>query len=86
MMKDFLKHSTTTNNQLKMLKKAVIHFINTINETCNRTAGQGTNLLKNYLFFHLELYIEYYRPLKGFDLGRSESHYKIQIKEPSKTK
>ena len=85
MMEEFLKHSTPTVNQLKMLKKTIIHFINTINNTYNRFSGQGTNLLKNHLFFHLELFIEYYGPPKGFDSGPSESHPKMSIKAPSKT-
>ena len=68
-----------------MLKKTVIHFINTINVACCRTAEQGTNLLKNHLFFHIEIYIEYYGPPKGFDPGPSESNHKMAVKAPSKT-
>ena len=85
MMEELLKHGTPTVNQFKMLKKTIIHFINTINTTCNRSAEQCTNLLKNHLFFHLELYIEYYSPPKVFDSGPSESHHKMAIKAPSKT-
>ena len=86
MMKEFLKHGTLAVNQSKMLKKTIIRFVNTVNTTCNRSAGQGTNLLvKNHLFFHLELYIEYYGPPKGFDSVPSESHHKMAIKAPSKT-
>ena len=85
-LEEFLKYGTPTVNQLKMLKKTIIHFINTINTMRNRSAGQGTNLLKNHLFFHLELYIKYYGPPKGFDSGSSKSHHKMCIKAPSKTK
>ena len=82
----FLKHGTPTVNQLKIIKKTIIHFIsNTINTTCNRLAGQGSNLLKNHLFFHLELYIKNYGPAEGFDSGPSESHHKMSIKASSKT-
>ena len=68
-----------------MLKKTMLHFINTIKTTCNRSVGQGTNLLNNHLFFHLELYIEYYGPKIWFDSGPSESHHKMSIKALSKT-
>jgi len=84
MMEEFLKHGTPTVRQVKMLTKFIIHFINTINETCKRSAGEGTNLLKNHLFFHLSLYINYYGPPNGFDSGPSESHHKTEIKAPSK--
>ena len=81
-MKEFLKKCNMEKRNLKNLPKFVDNFINLINKNCKR-GGNGTNLMKNHLYYHLPMYINMWGPPSGWDSAPSESHHKYQIKAPS---
>ena len=82
LMEEFLKKCNMEKRNLKNLPKFVDNFINLINKNCKR-GGNGTNLIKNHLYYHLPMYINMWGPPSGWDSAPSESHHKYQIKAPS---
>ena len=60
----------------------VITFMDTYKKTFKR-GGNGTCLIKNHLFFHLQKYIEMFGPPSGWDSRHQEEHHKFDIKAPS---
>ena len=60
----------------------VITFMDTYKKTFKR-GGNGTCLIKNHLFFHLQKYIEMFGPPSGWDSCFPEEHHKEEIKAPS---
>ena len=66
------------------LDKMVVHFINNINNYLGRNEGNGNNLIKNHMYFHLSQYIRLFGPPSGWDSSWSESNHKTEVKAPAK--
>ena len=60
----------------------VITFMDTYKKTFKR-GGNGTCLIKNHLFFHLQKHIKMFGPPSGWDSCFPEEHHKTEIKAPS---
>ena len=82
-MEEFLKHGGITQNDLKLLPKVMINYINHINEVCQRK-GMGSRLIKNHLHFHIPKYYEFWGHAENWNSSYSESNHKTEIKSPSK--
>eukprot|EP00536_Pseudo-nitzschia_multiseries_P003479 jgi/Psemu1/7863/gm1.7863_g len=66
------------------LDKMVVHFINCINNYLQRSKGEGNNLVKNHMYFHLSQYMRLFGPPIGWDSAASESSHKTEVKAPTK--
>eukprot|EP00536_Pseudo-nitzschia_multiseries_P018435 jgi/Psemu1/55601/gm1.55601_g len=66
------------------LDKMVVHFINCINNYLQQSKGEGNNLVKNHMYFHLSQYMRLFGPPMGWDSAASESNHKSEVKAPSK--
>eukprot|EP00536_Pseudo-nitzschia_multiseries_P011663 jgi/Psemu1/29635/gm1.29635_g len=83
-MEEFLKYAGTFDQVFKEdnkgvlnLNKMVVHFINCINNYLQRSKGEGNNLVKNHMYFHLSQYMRLFGPPIGWDSAASESNHKI---------
>eukprot|EP00536_Pseudo-nitzschia_multiseries_P009428 jgi/Psemu1/23153/gm1.23153_g len=89
-MKEFLKNAGTFDEVFKQdnkgvlnLDKMVVHFINCINNYLQQSKGEGNNLVKNHMYFHLSQYMRLFGPPTGWDSAASESNHKTKLKAPS---
>eukprot|EP00536_Pseudo-nitzschia_multiseries_P006440 jgi/Psemu1/15234/gm1.15234_g len=83
-MEEFLKYAGTFDEVFKEdnkgvlnLDKMVVHFINCINNYLQQSKGEGNNLVKNHMYFHLSQYMRLFGPPTGWDSAASESNHKI---------
>eukprot|EP00536_Pseudo-nitzschia_multiseries_P010124 jgi/Psemu1/25075/gm1.25075_g len=89
-MEEFLKYAGTFDEVFKEdkkgvlnLDKMVVHFINCINDYLQQSKGEGSNLVKNHMYFHLSQYMRLFGPPTGWDSAASESNHKTQVKAPA---
>jgi len=82
-MEEFLKHGRITHNDLEVLPKTMINYINHINAVCQRK-GMGSRLIKNHLHFHIPQYYQLWGNAENWNSSYSESNHKTEIKNPSK--
>ena len=83
-MEEFLKHGRMKVEDIPKLRRLSEVLIQKVVDNCPRKDGNGTNLIKNHLHFHLHQYISLWGHPSGWDSSWSESHHKTQIKAPSK--
>jgi len=90
-MEEFLKYAGTFDEVFKQDKKGVLNvdkmvvlFINCINNNLQRSKGEGNNLVKNHMYFHLSQYMRLFGPPTGWDSAASESNHKTEVKAPAK--
>eukprot|EP00536_Pseudo-nitzschia_multiseries_P013861 jgi/Psemu1/36697/gm1.36697_g len=60
------------------LDQMVVHFINCINNCLQQSKGEGNNLVKNHMYFHLSQYMRLFGPPTGWDSAASESNHKTE--------
>ena len=78
----FLQKCELRVENVTKINNFVITFMDTYKKTFKR-GGNGTCLIKNHLFFHLQKYIEMFGPPSGWDSCFPEEHHKKEIKAPS---
>eukprot|EP00536_Pseudo-nitzschia_multiseries_P010557 jgi/Psemu1/26302/gm1.26302_g len=90
-MEEFLKYAGTFDEVFKEdnkgvlnLEKMVVHFVNCINNYLHQSKGEGKNLVKNHMYFHLSQYMRLFGPPTGWDSAASESNHKTEVKAPTK--
>eukprot|EP00536_Pseudo-nitzschia_multiseries_P008551 jgi/Psemu1/20716/gm1.20716_g len=90
-MEEFLKYAGTFDEVFKEdnkgvlnLDKMVVLFINCINNYLQQSKGEGNNLVKNHMYFHLSQYMRLFGPPTGWDSAASESNHKTEMKAPVK--
>ena len=83
-MEEFLKQGKITHGSVNGLTLLIDDFINKINKNCKRAEGNGTNLIKNHLYFHIVEYITMWGHPSGWDSSSSEGHHKTEIKAPAR--
>ena len=81
---EFLKHCAMKKSNLEKLPVLVKRFISKYTSVFARGSGNGQNLIKNHLYFHLHQYIKMFGPPAGWDSSPCEGHHKMDIKAPSK--
>eukprot|EP00536_Pseudo-nitzschia_multiseries_P017293 jgi/Psemu1/50201/gm1.50201_g len=82
-MEEFLKYAGTFDEVFKEdnkgvlnLDKMVVHFINCINNYLQQSKGEGNNLVKNHMYFHLSQYMRLFGPPIR---GRESSLYSMPM-------
>ena len=63
--------------------KVMNELIKIVKITCH-CKGMGIKLMKYYLLFHMQKYMEMYSPPKSWDSAPSEIHHKTEVKVPAK--
>ena len=81
---EFLKHCGMKKSNIEKLSVLVKQFVSRYTTVFKRGTGNGQNLIKNHLYFHLHQYIEMFGPPAGWDSSPCEGHHKTDIKAPSK--
>eukprot|EP00536_Pseudo-nitzschia_multiseries_P000621 jgi/Psemu1/1417/gm1.1417_g len=72
---EFLKYAGTFDEVFKQDKKGVLNL---------GKMGEGNNLVKNHMYFHLSQYMRLFGPPTGWDSAVSESNHKTEVKAPAK--
>ena len=90
-MEEFLKYSGSISEVMKVdahnvtnLDKMAVLFVATLDLNLRRSKGDGNNLIKNHMYFHLSEYIRCFGPPSGWDSAPSESNHKTEVKAPAK--
>jgi len=78
----FLQKCELRVENVTKINNFVITFMDTHKKTFKR-GGNGTCLIKNHLFLHLQKHIEMFGPPSGWDSCFPEEHHKKEIKAPS---
>ena len=66
-----------------MTRNSTQFAINRMSRSVNINCGNGSCLIKNHLFFHLQKCIDMFGPPAGWDSAHPEGHHKKDIKSPS---
>eukprot|EP00536_Pseudo-nitzschia_multiseries_P019623 jgi/Psemu1/61899/gm1.61899_g len=74
-MEEFLKYAETFDEVFKQDNKGVLNL---------DKMGEGNNLVKSHMYFHLSQYMRLFGPPMGWDFAASESNHKTEVKAPVK--
>ena len=78
----FLQRCELKVENVPKVNRLMEKFMRVYTQTFKR-GGNGSCLIKNHLFFHLQKCIEMFGPPAGWDSAHCEGHHKKYIKSPS---